>query len=105
LTVPAKIVRKLALYQGQLRSAALSIPAGFILAAAGGADLAIQKDLTKSTGNIERTRRAPPKRKTLFHAAINTRYFNPKSARKPIPEEVLPIKDRHILSVEVTSWI
>jgi len=45
--VSGKIVRKLALYQGKLRMAAHSIPAGFISAAAGGYDLAIQKVLTK----------------------------------------------------------
>jgi hypothetical protein len=45
--VSGKIVRKLALYQGQLRMAAHSIPVGFISAAAGGYGPAIQKDLTK----------------------------------------------------------
>jgi hypothetical protein len=44
--VPGKIVRKLALYQGQLRMAAHFIPAGFFSAAAGGYDPAIQNDLT-----------------------------------------------------------
>ena len=47
LTVSGKIVRKLALYQGQLRMAAHSIPAGFISDAAGGYGPAIQQDLTK----------------------------------------------------------
>jgi hypothetical protein len=56
--VSGKIVRKLALYQGQLRMAAHSIPAGFISAAAGGYDPAIQKDLTK----VSETSNAPERR-------------------------------------------
>jgi hypothetical protein len=56
--VSGKIVRKLALYQGQLRMAAHSIPAGFISAAAGGYDPAIQKDLTK----VPETSNAPERR-------------------------------------------
>jgi len=78
--VLGKIVRKLALYQGQLRIAAHSIPAGFISAAAGGYDPAIQKDLTKvpETSNAPEGRpqsgnRSPMQRK-------NTRYLKLSAA-------------------------
>jgi hypothetical protein len=45
--VSGKVVRKHTFYQGQLRMAAYSIPAGFTSYAAGGTDPSIQKDLKK----------------------------------------------------------
>jgi hypothetical protein len=67
LTVPGKIARKPVLYQGHLRMAAHSNPAGSISAAAGGYDPAIQKDLTKvsKTSNVPEGRPQGGKRSSM----------------------------------------
>jgi hypothetical protein len=101
--VSGKIVRKLALYQGQWRMAAHSIPAGFISAAAGGYDPAIQKRLTK----VPKISNAPEGRPQSGNRSSMQRKIQSISIKISAPIHTHGSADHndgddHILPVEVT---